>query len=117
MIEGVGEIVIRRPAAAIIEFVTDLERYKQADWKIGRVLESRRDGDRIVMRHDGTLRGIPGPPVTLDLHVEGTTAVRYRSVATFPSRFLLTFDGGSTFEVVLNGTRVAHTERFHFLPP
>jgi hypothetical protein len=30
MIEGVGEIVIRRPAAAIIEFVTDLEHYKQA---------------------------------------------------------------------------------------
>jgi hypothetical protein len=41
MIEGIGEIVIRRPAATSIEFVTDLERYKQADWKIGRALGSR----------------------------------------------------------------------------
>ena len=117
MIEGVGEAIIRCPAEAIIDFVTDLHRYKRADWKIGRVLETRRDGERIFMRHDGKLRGIPGPPVALELRIEGTSAVRYRSVPTFPSRLVLTFEGGFTFVPVEEGTRVIHNERFDFFAP
>jgi hypothetical protein len=117
VIEGVGEAVIARPAEAIIAFVTDLEQYKRADWKIGRVLEQRRDGERIFMRHDGTLRGIPGPSVALELTVEGTRAVRYRSVPRFPSRLMLTFEGGFALSESAEGTRVVHTERFNFLAP
>lgn len=117
MIEGVGEAVIERPPEAIIAFVTSLERYKRADLKIGRVLEERRDGDRIFMRHDGALRGIPGPPVSLEMVIHGTTAVRYRGIPTFPSRFVLTFDGGFELTPTDGGTRVMHTERFRFHAP
>lgn len=116
MIEGVGEAVVRRPPEAIIAFVTDLERYKKADWKIGRVIECRRDGDRIFMRHGGTMRGIPGPPVALEM-VVAETSVRYRSLRSFASRFVLTFDGGFEMEVTPEGTHVVHTERFHFFTP
>jgi len=117
MIEGIGEALVRRPPEAIIDFVTDLERYKKADWKIGRVLESRREGHRIFMRHDGTLRGIPGPPVSLEMTIEGSTSVRYRSVPTFPSKWFLTFDGGFELSEVAGGTHVVHTERFRFHAP
>ena len=117
MIEGVGEATIRTSPEAVIAFVTDLERYKTADWKIGRVLESRRDGDAIFMRHDGKLRGVPGPAVSLTMVVEGTSSVRYRSVPTFPSRCVLTFDGGFELTVTPEGTHVVHTERFRFYAP
>jgi hypothetical protein len=117
MIEGVGEAVIARPPEAIIAFVTDLERYKTADWKIGRVLETRREGQRIFMRHDGKLRGIPGPPVSLEMLVDGTSSVRYRSVPSFPAKLVLTFDGGFELSQVPGGTRVIHTERFRFFAP
>jgi hypothetical protein len=116
MIEGVAEAVVRRPPDAILAFVTDLERYKLADWKIGRVLEQRRDGDRTFMRHGGSLRGIPGPPVSLEVVVDGLS-VRYRSIPTFPSRWVLTFDGGFELTETPAGTRVVHTERFHFRAP
>ena len=116
MIEGVAETVVRRPPQAILDFVTDLERYKTADWKIGRVLESRREGDRIFMRHSGKLRGIPGPAVSLELFVNGMS-VAYRSVPSFPSRWILTFDGGFELTESPDGTRVVHTERFRFFAP
>jgi hypothetical protein len=117
MIEGVGEAIVRRPPEAIIEFVTDLERYKRADWKIGRVLESRRDADRFFMRHDGTLRGIPGPPVALEMIVSGRTSVSYRSAPSCPARLVLTFNGGFELSELPEGTRVVHTERFQFYAP
>lgn len=117
MIEGVGEATIACSPADVIAFVTDLERYKLADHKIGRVLEQRRDGDRVFMRHDGTLRGLPGPPVALEMTIEGTRSARYRSVPTFPSRLVLTFDGGFELETTPDGTRVVHTERFRFHLP
>jgi hypothetical protein len=117
MIEGIGEAVIRRPPEAIIAFVSDLERYKLADLKIGRVLESRREGERIFMRHDGKLRGIPGPAVALEMTIDGARSVRYRSVPTFPSRAVLTFDGGFELDETPEGTRVVHTERFRFHAP
>jgi hypothetical protein len=117
MIEGIGEAIIRRPPEAIIAFVTDLDQYKRADWKIGRVLESRRDGDRIFMRHDGKLRGLPGPPVALEMTIDGTRAVTYRSMPSFPASRVLDFDGGFELAESAAGTRVIHTERFRFFAP
>ncbi len=118
MIEGVGEAIIARPPGPIVEFVTHLERYKRADLKIGRVLEERREGARIFMRHDGKLRGVPGPAVSLEMHVDpGLRSVRYRSVPSFPSKLVLTFDGGFELTPVDGGTHVVHTERFHFFAP
>jgi hypothetical protein len=122
MIEGIGEAVIDRPPEAIVAFVCDLEQYKKADLKIGRVIATRRDGNTIFMTHDGTLRGVPGPAVSLVMTLEertpeGRTSVRYRSVPTFPSRWILTFDGGFELTEVEGGTHVVHTERFRFYAP
>ena len=125
MIEGRGTVVIRRPAADIIAFVTDLNTYKRADWKIGRVYEQRREveagGDDVfVMRHGGTLRGLPGPPVRLRMRVAADgSGAHYRSDGGV-ARWFLTFDGGFDFEPVIDdvdgaaATRVTHVERFRF---
>ena len=117
MIAAIGEAVIRRPKEAILAFVTDLEQYRRADWKIGKVLECRRDGDVFFMRHDGKLRGIPGPAVSLEMTVEGNTRARYRAVPTFPSRLVLTFDGGFELTDGDDGVHVVHTENFRFHVP
>ncbi len=121
MITGVGTAVVRREPAAIVAFVTDLEQYKRADHKIGRVLVNERRGDRFFLRHDGALRGIPGPPVSLELRVTETTATQirvvYQAVPTFPSRFVVDFFGGFDLDVVEGGTRVVHTENFRFYLP
>lgn len=68
------------------------------------------------MRHGGKLRGIPGPPVSLELVVDGLS-VAYRSIPTFPSRLILTFDGGFELSETPDGTLVVHTERFRFFAP
>ncbi|WP_437727660.1 SRPBCC family protein [Sorangium sp. So ce861] len=117
MIEGISEAVIQRPPEVIIDFVTDLHRYKLADRKIGRVLGMRREGDRIWMRHDGKLRSLPGPPVTLEMTILGRHAVRYRSLRSFPACLFLTFEGGFDLDETAVGTRVVHTERFRFFAP
>ncbi len=117
MIESIGEAVIARPPAAIVDFVTDLERYKLADHKIGRVLAQRREGNRILMRHDGALRGIPGPAVSLEMVIEDALTLRYRAVPTLPSRLVLSFDGGFDLRETPEGTHVVHTERFRFHQP
>jgi hypothetical protein len=118
MIEGVGEAVIACEPEAVVAFVTDLHRYKLADHKIGRVFECRQDGERFFMRHDGRLRGVPGPAVSLEMVVEGRWSVRYRGVPTFPSSAILRFDGGFAMTPAGDGlTRVVHTERFHFFWP
>ena len=45
----------------IIDFVLDLERYRQADHKIGRVGAIERHGTTGTARFAGRLRGLPGP--------------------------------------------------------
>ncbi len=117
MIESIGEAVIARAPADIVAFVTDLERYKLADHKIGRVLEQRRDGNRIFMRHDGALRGVSGPAVSLEMVLEDPLTVRYRAVPTLPSKLILSFDGGFDLRETPAGTHVVHTERFRFHLP
>lgn len=117
MIEGRGEAVIGCSPEAVVAFVTDLERYKLADLKIGRVFEQRREGNTVFMRHDGTLRGIPGPAVSLELVVESPLRVRYHGLPGFTSRWVLAFDGGFELTVEPEGTRVVHVERFRFHLP
>lgn len=117
MIEGVGEAYIHNSPESIIAFVSDLELYKLADWKIGRVLLNKREGSRIIMRHDGKLRGIPGPAVSLEMITDHKTYARYRSLPTFPSRYVLTFDGGFELQETPRGVHVIHTERFRFHRP
>jgi hypothetical protein len=117
MIEGIGDIVILREPEDIVAFVTNLNTYKMADLKIGRVLEQRTEGNSIFMKHDGSLRGIPGPAVSLEMKIESQTKITYRAVPTFPSRFILDFNGGFELTLLEKGTRVIHVERFHFKVP
>ncbi len=116
MIEGRGVVDIACTREDVIAFVTDLNRYKLADHKIGRVYFSSRDGDTVKMRHGGTLRGLPGPSVSLVLTVDAQGA-HYQSDGTGVARLFLTFDGGFEISQQPSGVRVTHVERFHFHAP
>jgi hypothetical protein len=120
MIEGRGTVVIKKPAAAVLAFVCDLEKYKRADWKIGRVYEQRRlTSSSFFMRHGGTLRGLPGPPVALVMTLDAGGAHYQSAGGGGVARFFLSFDGGFDIEPVDGGAavRVTHVERFRFHLP
>ncbi len=53
---GEGTTVIKRDPKDVLEFVFDVDRYRRADLKIGRVHWMRRDGNTGLVRHGGRLR-------------------------------------------------------------
>jgi hypothetical protein len=63
-IVGEASTTVRASPAEVFAFVIDLERYRQADHKIGRVGEVRRSGDRGTVRFSGRIRALPGPTGT-----------------------------------------------------
>jgi hypothetical protein len=79
VIAAEGTTTIDRPAGEIIDFVLDLNRYKQADTKITRVLASRFDGDTGEVRYAGRLRGIPGPAMVNVVSVDRPRRIDFRS--------------------------------------
>ncbi len=114
MLDIEATVVIDRPADVILEWISDLERYRAADTKITKVLHQ--DPERV--RYRGRLRASrrratrtwwPASP---------------RAVAHLPgapgrwTRRLLDFEGGFTCERAPDGggTLVRHAESFGFKP-
>jgi hypothetical protein len=58
---GEATTTVRATPDEIINFVLDLERYRQADHKIGRVGAIERHGTTGTARFGDRLRGLPGP--------------------------------------------------------
>jgi hypothetical protein len=112
VIVGEGTVLIRATPKEILEFVLDLERYRRADTKIGRVHWLKRDGDRGRVKHGGRLRGVPGRPLESEFTLTPWTRLEFRSVrAPWP---LAHFEGLFTCEETPDGTRVHHREAFGF---
>lgn len=117
LIVGEGRATVRATPDEVFEFVLDLTRYRQADRKIGRVGEIRRDGDTGTVRFAGRLRGLPGPsgvyPFTLT-----ESRLTFGTPIAGPARwFLEHFEGRFECEVTDAGTVVAHREEYRFKPP
>ena len=75
MICGEGRAVIAASPRDCIEFVLDLERYRQADTKIGNVLSVDRVADNEYRaRFRSRFRGLPVPAVTQIINVTRSTA-------------------------------------------
>ena len=119
MIEAVGKIIINRSPKSIIDFVSDIYSYKYADLKINKVFSSYSiENNKYIISHNGYLRGIPGPTVSLEMTVDkDNLSVLYKDIPTFPSKYFLKFNGGFELAQVPNGTQVIHTERFNFKFP
>ena len=112
MIYGEASTTVTAPPAQVLDLVCDLERYKLADTKIRKVLGTKIDGDRIVVRFRSRLRGLPTPAVGQQIVRTGNERLDISSVPSWPSR-LVRFSGSVTCARTTAGTRVIHREEFH----
>ena len=111
---GEGSATIRRPCRDVLEFVLDVNQYRRADLKIGRVHWVRREGNSGFVRHDGRFMGLPAPPVTLSFLLTPYSRLDFRGVEMpWPLRG---FDGFFMCEEAPEGTRVTHQECFRIAP-
>ncbi len=117
MIVGEGTALIRRSPRDILEFVLDLERYRQADTKIGRIHFVERAGNRGRARYAGRMRGLRGPAETVDWELEPWSRLHFWSTPSFWPGVLFHFDGLFTCEETAEGTRVRHREAVSLRPP
>lgn len=113
---GEGTTVVDAGPAAVVEFVLDLERYREADHKIGRVGAIERNGDTGTVSFAGRLAGLPGPMGTYPFEVTGHD-LRIGSPIAGPARWFLDFEGTFRCEPATQGTIVHHREVFSFKRP
>lgn len=113
MIEGVGEAVVTATPEEAIGFVLDLERYRQADKKIGAVAWVRPDDDGALVRFRSRMMGMPGPVVTQRIDRTGNR-LDVRTVEPAWMLRLLDFEGVVEATPVGGGTRFYHRETFRF---
>ena len=111
---GEGRAVIRRTPREILDFVLDVNQYRRADLKIGRVHWIRREGNEGTVRHNGRLLGLPTPAIVLAFTLTPDSRLGFRGVATpWPLRG---FEGFFSCEPSPEGTIVIHRECFKFGP-
>ena len=117
VIVGEGTTTVGVPPSEVFAFVLDLERYRQADHKIGRVGAMEWDGANAgTVRFSGRIRGLPGPPGTFPFTLTDSR-LRFGSPVAGPARWFLEFEGTFDCEVTPEGTVVTHREAFGFKRP
>jgi uncharacterized protein YbjT (DUF2867 family) len=110
MVCGEGTTIIKRDPKDVLEFVLDVDQYRRADLKIGRVRWIRRYGNTGLVRHRGRFIGLPAPSVTLSFELIPFSRLDFKGEEMpWPIRG---FDGFFTCEEVPEGTRVTHRECF-----
>lgn len=109
-------ITIAAEPRAILEYVGDLRRYRQADRKITTVHEQPSVSEaspRSRARYRGRLRGLPTPPQWQTVVLEPWTRLTLRSEPGQWTTRLATFEGEFVCEPADDGrTRVTHHEQF-----
>lgn len=116
MIVGEASTTVRAAPNEVFDFVLDLERYRQADHKIGRVGEVVRHGNAGTARFSGRIRGLPGPSGTYPFTITADRLVFGAPIAG-AARWFLEFEGSFVCEPTVDGTRVTHREAFLFKRP
>ena len=116
MIVGEATATVTVPPRTVFEFVLDLDRYRQADRKIGRVGAMVRSGNEGTVRFSGRIKGLPGPSGTYPFEVDESSLV-FGSAIAGPARWFLDFEGRFDCQVTAAGTVVTHREEFRFKVP
>jgi len=116
MIEGIGEEVVAATPEEALGWVLDLERYRQADYKIGPVDWVRVDDGGALVRFRSRMMGMPGPKVTQRIDRTGTR-LDVRTVEPKWMSRLLDFEGVIDCTPVEGGTNFFHREAFSFRGP
>lgn len=116
MIIGEATTTVSASPTDVFAFVLDLERYRQADRKIGSVGAVHDEGDRGTVRFSGRIRGLPGPYGTYPF-TRTASRLRFGSPIAGPARWFLEFEGTFDCEETPEGTVVTHREAFSFKRP
>jgi len=116
MIVGEASAKVAVSPREVFEFVLDLDRYRQADHKIGRVGPVNRDGSGGTAVFSGRIGGLPGPSSTYPFTLT-PTSLRFRSAIAGPARWFLDFEGSFECEETGDGTVVVHGEVFALKRP
>lgn len=112
MLDVRAEVTVNRSPEQILDWVSDLERYRQADTKIIKVLHQ--EPDRV--RYRGRLRGIPTPADENVVTAEPGRSLTFTGAPGRWTRRLLDFEGSFVCHPADGGTRVVHRESFTFKP-
>lgn len=113
---GEATTTVRATPEDVFEFVLDLDRYRQADHKIGRVLDVERTGNTGTARFAGRIRGLPGPVGTYPFTLTEDRLV-FGSPEAGLARWFMDFEGTFECTVTEDGTRVTHREAYTFKRP
>jgi hypothetical protein len=120
VISGHGATEVAASPEEVVEFVMDLERYAQADWKIGWVYAVERHGDRAEVCFRGKMAGLPGPKTRQLLEVtseeDGTRRVKVTNLKSWMDH-LYRFSGLVEARPVPGGAAVFHVETLMFAAP
>lgn len=116
-IVGEASTTVQASPEEVFEFVIDLERYRLADHKIGRVGHVERAGDGGTVRFSGRIMGMPGPSGTYPFTLSDTRLAFGRPVAGPARWFLEDFEGSFVCDVTDEGTHVTHREAYLFARP
>lgn len=116
-IEGQATTTIERSSAEILEFVLDLERYRQADHKFHRIQYVKRHNNHGEAKYSGRLRGIPTPTEVQEWSLEPYTRLDFRSRPSMWPGMIARFRGSFECEEMDGHTVVHHREAFEFRAP
>ncbi len=116
MIVGEATATVDVSPEQVFGFVLDLDRYRRADHKIGRVGAVERHGDRGTATFSGRIGGLPGPSGTYPF-VLTPTRLAFGSAVAGPARWFVDFEGTFDCEATPEGTVVTHREVFGFKAP
>jgi len=116
MIVGEATTTVSATPNDVFDFVLDLNRYRQADHKIGRVGAIDNGGDRGMVQFSGRIRGLPGPSGTYPF-TRTESSLRFESPVAGAARWFLEFEGTFDTEHTSEGTVVTHREVFNFKRP
>jgi hypothetical protein len=120
MISVEGSARVRASSKEVLEFVLDLNNYRQADTKIGSVLVPAELGndDNGRVRYRGRLLGFPTPAVWNSVHLDRWHHLEFRSERSgLADFFLASFVGTFDCDLDDDGCVVLHQESFTLRRP
>ena len=111
--------VVPATSQEVLEFVLDLERYRQADTKIGRVTRPvvLDDHDEGRARYWGRLRGLPPAPDTNIVRLDRWRELTFTGAPRQPARLVVDFTGRFTCTDTEAGCELTHSYEMTFRRP
>jgi Polyketide cyclase / dehydrase and lipid transport len=122
MIQASATITTGASPQTVLEFVTDLERYRQADQKIRKIVDHGNRADLLqdkttTVRYRGNVRGLVSPMDSNEVTLKRWSRVDFVGSPSSWVRRMVDFHGSFTCEPTDTGTVVTHVERFEFRRP